>query len=88
MKHYLHILSVTIFLLFALSFESVGQNNVKVLDLTGNTYTSGSCFFTRNESYPLLEVDSFYTIECWLYVSSKIIGDVPKIMDRRTVFSI
>jgi hypothetical protein len=68
--------------------EVYGQtvNNVKLLDLTGNSYSSGSSFHVPIGSQ--MQVTDNYTFECWLYVNTKPSGSYwPVIMDRRTVFS-
>ena len=69
--------------------DSFGQvNNVKLLDLTGNTYSSGASFYVNIGNQ--MQVTTDYTFEAWLYVDTKpsgASGYFPVIMDRRTVFS-
>ncbi len=80
-----------LFLAMTISLQSYGQitgNNVKVLNLTNNAYTSGASFFVKYNSHPQIEVDTFYTFECWMYVDTRASGDYPIIMDRRAVFSL
>ncbi len=89
MKHYLHILLIILGFFTTFAVECSGQvtgNNVKVLDLTSNTYSSGASFYVEIGSQ--MQVDSFYTFECWMYVDTKASGDYPQIMDRETVFSL
>ena len=68
--------------------DSFAQLNVKLLDLTSNSYSSGSSFFVNIGTQ--MQVTGDYTFEAWLYVDSKpsgASGYFPVIMDRRTVFS-
>ena len=69
--------------------NSFGQvNNVKLLDLTGNTYNTGTSFYINIGTQ--MQVTTDYTFEAWLYVDTKpsgASGYYPVIMDRRTVFS-
>ena len=76
-------LAAVLLLIFAAS--GLAQQNVKVLDLTGNTYTSGVSYYVASGEQ--MDVTSTWTFEGWLYVDSRDADTYPVIMDRRTVFS-
>jgi len=71
-------------LLILISLTTFGQN-VKVLDLTSNSYSSGTSYYVYIGSQ--MQVTDKWTFEGWLYVDSRGEDDYPVIMDRKTVFS-
>ncbi len=72
-------------LVFVGSINILNGQNVKILDLTSNTYSSGSSFYVNIGSQ--MQVTDTWTFEGWIYVDSRGGSDYPVIMDRRTVFS-
>ena len=73
-------------IIFFIGFLNISNGqNVKVLDLTSNSYSSGSSFFVNIGSQ--MQVTDTWTFEGWIYVDSRGENDYPVIMDRRTVFS-
>ncbi len=88
MKQFL-LKSLIVNFLFFSSYSLMAQvNNVKLLDLTANTYSGSASqsFFVKDSSQ--IQVTSQYTFEAWIYVDSYTAGNYPVIMDRRTVFSL
>ncbi len=74
------------FIILFISIQtSLFSQNVKILDLTSNTYSSGSSFYVPIGAQ--MQVTDTWTFEGWVYVDSRGSNDYPNIMDRRTVFS-
>jgi len=93
MKHYLlkALLIFSFILFYSSHIFSQGVNNVKLLNLTANTYSGSASksFYVNIGSQ--MQVTDKYTFETWVYVDSKpsgASGYFPVIMDRRTVFSL
>ncbi len=82
------LLKSLLLILFFVSSSSFiySQNNVKLLDLTSNTYAGSQSFYVNIGSQ--MQVTGNYTFEAWVYVDSYSSGNYPVIMDRRTVFSL
>jgi len=88
MRNRIIILIVLFGMVFLSVMDSNAQNNLKLLDLTGNVYSSGTSFYVNIGTQ--MQVTTDYTFEAWLYVDTKpsgASGYFPVIMDRKTVFS-
>ena len=72
-------------LFFVGFFDLLNGQNVKVLDLTSNSYSSGSSFYVAIGTQ--MQVTDTWTFEGWIYVDYRGGSDYPVIMDRKTVFS-